>query len=131
MSEPTAEVAAAADRLMEAFSGGDEDGYFACFAPDATFFFHDLDPILSRQEYRDAVRSWKEEHGFRVLSSVSSDRRIAVYGDTAVLMHRVRTDQVWDGERATLNERESIVFRREPDGSWLAVHEHLSWEATP
>jgi ketosteroid isomerase-like protein len=23
-------------------------------------------------------------------------------------------------------ERETIVFRREPDGRWLAVHEHLS-----
>ena len=26
----------------------------------------------------------------------------------------------------TLHERETIVFAREEDGRWLAVHEHLS-----
>jgi ketosteroid isomerase-like protein len=30
------------------------------------------------------------------------------------------------GGEHDLAERETIVFRREPAGEWLAVHEHLS-----
>lgn len=120
------EVRAAVDRLMGAFSSGDEQGYFECFHPDATFFFYGQDPFDSRGDYRAAVRSWKDEHGFQVLSSTSLEPDIAVFGDTAVFTHRVRTEQRWDGEEVTLHERESIVFQRQPDGAWLAIHEHLS-----
>jgi uncharacterized protein (TIGR02246 family) len=120
------EVRAAVDRLMHAFSSGDEQGYFDSFHPDATFFFYGQDPFGSREDYRAAVRTWKNEHGFRVLSSTSLDPDIAVFGDTAVFTHRVTTAQRWDGEDVTLHERESIVFQRQPDGAWLAIHEHLS-----
>ena len=126
MSDPTEEVRAAAARLMTAFSTGDEQGYFDCFHPDATFVFHGVDPIGSRAEYRALVRMWKDEHGFQVLSSSSRDAEISVFGNTAVLTHRVTTIQRWDGEEATLHERESIVFQRQPDSAWLAIHEHLS-----
>jgi uncharacterized protein (TIGR02246 family) len=120
------EVRDAAGRLMAAFSSGDEEGYFACFHPDATFLFHGVDPIGSRAEYRASVRTWKDEHGFRVLSSTSHDADVAVFEDTAVFTHGVTTSQLWDDEEATLHERESIVFQRQPDGAWLAIHEHLS-----
>jgi uncharacterized protein (TIGR02246 family) len=124
------EVREAAATLMRAFSTGDEDGYFGCFHPDATFFFHGMDPIGSREEYRAAVGSWKAEHGFRVLSSSSRDAHVRAFGDTAVLTHRVTTTQLWDGEEVSLQERESIVFQRQDDGVWLAIHEHLSEEAS-
>ena len=130
MSEPTEEVRAAVDRLMEAFSTGDEQGYFDCFHPDATFLFHGVDPIGSRAEYRALVRTWKDEHGFRVLSSTSHDADVAVFGGTAVFTHGVTTSQLWDREEATLHERESIVFQRQPDGAWIAIHEHLSSDET-
>jgi uncharacterized protein (TIGR02246 family) len=120
------EVRAAADRLMVAFSTGDEDGYFDCFHPDATFLFHGVDPIGSRDAYRALVRAWKDQHGFRVSSSTSHDAAVSVFGDTAILTHGVTTRQTWEGEETTLHERESIVFRRQPDGAWLAIHEHLS-----
>lgn len=130
MSDPIEDVRAAAARLMAAFSSGDEQGYFDCFHPDATFLFHGVDPIESRDAYRALVRTWKDEHGFRVLSSTSHDADVAVFGDTAVFTHRVTTSQLWDGEEATLHERESIVFQRQPDGAWLAIHEHLSSDET-
>ena len=113
MTDAKDEVRAAADRLMEAFSTGDEQGYFDCFHPDATFLFHGVDPIGSRSEYRALVRTWKDEHGFRVLSSTSHDADIRVFGDTAILTHRVTTSQLWDGEEAALHERESIVYQRQ------------------
>ena len=120
------EVRAAADRLMDAFSSGDEQGYFDCFHPDATFLFHGVDPIGSRDAYRALVRAWKDQHGFRVLSSASHDADVSVFGDTAILTHGVTTRQTWEGEETTLHERESIVFQRQHDGAWLAIHEHLS-----
>ena len=126
MTETIEEVRAAVERLMEAFSTGDEDGYFECFHPDATFFFHGQDLIGSREEYRTAVRSWKAEHGFRVLSAESRDAETRLFGDTAILTHRVTTVQMWDGEESTLHERESVVFQRQGDRGWLGIHEHLS-----
>ena len=131
MTDAKDEVRAAADRLMEAFSTGDEQAYFNCFHPDATFLFHGVDPIGSRSDYRALVRTWKDEQGFRVLSSTSHDADIRVFGDTAILTHRVTTSQLWDGEEATLRERETVVYQRQPDGAWLAIHEHLSSDETP
>ncbi len=131
MTEAIEEIRAAVGRLMEAFSTGDEDGYFACFHPDATFFFHGQDLIGSREEYRTAVRSWKADHGFRVISAESRDADVRLFGDTGVLTHRVTTMQMWDGEESTLYERESVVFQRQGDGTWLAIHEHLSSDETP
>jgi len=130
MTEAIEEVRAAAGRLMEAFSTGDEDGYFDCFHPDATFFFYGQDLISSREEYRTAVRSWKAEHGFRVLSAESRDADIRVFGDTGILTHRVTTTQMWDDEQSVLLERESVAFQRQGDGAWLAIHEHLSSDGT-
>ena len=77
-------------------------------------------------QYRALVRAWKDEHGFRVLSSTSHDADVSVFGDTAIFTHGVTTRQTWEGEETTLHERESIVFQRQPDGVWLAIHEHLS-----
>ena len=130
MTAAEEEVRAAADRLMVAFSTGDEQGYFDCFHPDATFLFHGVDPIGSRAEYRALVRAWKDQHGFRVLSSTSHDADVSVFEDTAILTHGVTTRQTWEGEETTLHERESIVFQRQPDGVWLAIHEHLSSDET-
>ena len=126
MTEAIEEVRAEVERLMVAFSTGNEDGYFDCFHPDATFFFHGQDLIGSRENYRAAVRSWKADHGFRVLAAESLDAYIRVFRDTAILTHRVTTTQMWDDEESTLHERESIVFQRQGDGGWLAIHEHLS-----
>jgi uncharacterized protein (TIGR02246 family) len=131
MTETIGEIRAAAERLMEAFSTGDEDGYFGCFHPDATFLFHGVEPIDSRDEYRALVRRWKDEHGFRVLSATSHDPDVRVFDDTAILIHGVTTVQMWDGEESTLHERESIVFQRQGEGRWLAIHEHLSADETP
>jgi len=118
-------VAHAADRLVAAFSSHDRDAYFSCFAPDATFLFHTSPELLgSRASYEQEWAMW-EADGFHVDGCDTRDRRIdLVAPDVAVLTHRVRTRLA--GVPEVQRERESIVFRRTPDGTWLAVHEHLS-----
>jgi ketosteroid isomerase-like protein len=46
--------------------------------------------------------------------------------DVGVFTHDVLTNVRIEGKETEQRERETIVFRREPDGRWLAVHEHLS-----
>ncbi len=122
----TAEVLAAADRLVAAFGGHDVAAYFGAFRPDATFtFYTHPEPLRSRAAYEELWRTW-EADGFRVLSCASSDRHVQVLGDVAVFTHRVATRVVLGGAEEDLDERETIVFARAADGSWLAVHEHLS-----
>jgi len=120
-----AEVGRAADRLVAAFSSHDRDAYFASFAPDATVLFHTSPELLgSRSSYEQEWAMW-EADGFHVDGCDTTDRRIdLVAPDVAVLTHRVRTRLA--GVAEVQRERESIVFRRTPDGTWLAVHEHLS-----
>lgn len=126
---PADEVLAAARRLVEAFGSHRRADYFAAFAPDATFVFYTTPVVLgSRAAYEAEFDSW-EADGFRVLSCESSDQRVQLAGDCAVFTHRVATRATLGGETTVTDERETIVFRREPDGSWLAIHEHLS--ATP
>jgi ketosteroid isomerase-like protein len=118
-------VTAAADALLAAFATHDRDAYFASFAADASFLFHSSPSLLpTRAAYELVWATWESE-GFHVESCVATDRRIdVVTPDVAILTHRVRTrlTGVDDEQR----ERETIVFRRDGGGRWLAVHEHLS-----
>lgn len=121
------EVLERAGELVRAFAAGDLETYFACFAADASFVFHTTDRVLhSRQEYEALWAEWVEVDGFRVLSCESAERRVSCRGDGAVFTHLVRTVIRTTGGEEVLHERETIVFHRDGDGRWLAVHEHLS-----
>ena len=121
------EVRRAAEALVAAFGRGDLDGYFACFAPDASFLFPTTAGLLaSTDAYRREWARWEAEDGFRVLACTTSDTDVRVHGDGAVLTHRVRATVSASGSTSVLSERETIVFARQDDGRWLAVHEHLS-----
>jgi ketosteroid isomerase-like protein len=103
------------------------DGYFGSFAVDATFLFYTTPRLLeSRAAYQAEWRSW-EADGFRVLGCESSAGLVSVLTtDVAVFTHRVRTRVRTAAGEEDLAERETIVFRRDPAGRWLGVHEHLS-----
>jgi ketosteroid isomerase-like protein len=131
VSSQEAEVLAEADSLIAAFGHHDVDNYFAAFSPDASFIFHTHPQRLeSVKEYRDVWREWERDSGFHVLDCQSSNRRVDVFGDSAVFTHDVRTtvenaDGAAEPVQTVTSERETIVFARFDDG-WLAVHEHLS-----
>lgn len=120
-------VLEAAASLVEAFGRHDTEGYFDSFAPEATFVFYTHDtPLRSRNAYRRLWESW-EADGFRVLSCSSTDQHVQQLAENvAVFTHRVHTTVRAGEDEESLDERETIVFRREDDGRWLAVHEHLS-----
>jgi ketosteroid isomerase-like protein len=128
----TEEVLAAAGQLVEAFGRHDTAAYFDCFAPEATFIFYTTPARLSsRAEYEELWADWEREDDFRVLSCVSAGQVVQVLGDAAIFSHDVTTVvRTRAGEQA-VRERESIVFRRRRDGSWAAVHEHLSPRPEP
>ncbi len=119
------EVLAAAARLVAAFGASDGRRYFGCFAPGASFVFHNVPGWLpDRGAYERLWQEW-EADGFRVEQCRSLEPAVTLTGpDTAVFTHRVRTRMA--GTTGELAERETIVFQHSPDGGWLAVHEHLS-----
>lgn len=120
-------VLAAADVLVEAFARHDRDAYFAAFAPEATFLFHNLDRRLeSRAAYEAEWALWEARDGFRVTGCRSTERRVQLLGDVAIFTHAVETELSLAGKPVKSRERETIVFARNPEGRWLAVHEHLS-----
>jgi ketosteroid isomerase-like protein len=120
-------VLAAAERLVDAFGRHDRDGYFAAFAPEATFIFHNLDrPLRSRAAYEAEWQLWETRDGFRVRGCRSTEPHVQIVGPVAIFTHRVETDLVVDGALATNTERETIVFEKQATGDWLAIHEHLS-----
>jgi ketosteroid isomerase-like protein len=121
------QILEAADRLVEAFSGGRVDEYFACFHPRATFVFYTTDRRLeSTAEWRELWDSLERDEGFRVLECRSRRRRVQDLGETAVFTHDVETRVSTNAGEETLHERETIVFARGEERGWLAVHEHLS-----
>lgn len=123
----TDEVLAAARHLVEAFGDHRRDDYFACFAPEATFIFHTTPAVLrSRAAFEAEWDRWVAEDGFRVLSCRSEDQDVQLAGDVAIFTHRVATRASIGGEESDSDERETIVFRRDGTGRWLAIHEHLS-----
>ncbi len=127
MSDPDATAVAdarrAAERVVAAFAAHDTAAYFAGFATDATFLFHNHPRLLvGREAYRALWLTWEAE-GFHVEGCTSDEARCdLVASDVAVFTHRVRTVLRGEGEQ---RERETIVLARR-DGRWTAVHEHLS-----
>jgi len=127
MSDHTSAVLAAADALVAAFGRHDAKAYFDAFAPSATFIFYNLDRTLSdRAEYEAEWALWENRDGFRVKSCRSTDRKVQIVGEAAIFTHAVETELTIAGDTLTNHERETIVFVLQPDGRWLAVHEHLS-----
>jgi ketosteroid isomerase-like protein len=53
-----------------------------------------------------------------------------VHGETAIFTHRIETRLAFGPDETTASERETIVFCRQENGNWLAIHEHLSPAAT-
>lgn len=129
MTDPRAEVMEAAAALVAAYGAHDVEGYFGAFAPEATFIFYSTPRVLgSRAAYETEWRSW-EADGFRVLGCRSLEGHVHMLtDDIAIFAHRVRTRLRDASGEHDLAERESIIFRRDADGRWLGVHEHLSAE---
>ena len=121
------EVLAAAAKIVEDFGNHRTTDYFSGFASTATFVFYThTERLNSRAEYEELWASWEKDDGFRVHGCRSRDQRVQILGDSgAVFTHYVESDVEFGGEVATIRERETIVFERH-DGSWIAVHEHLS-----
>ena len=120
-----ADALGAVDRIIDDFAHHRRDAYFAGFAPDATFLFHNVDHRLeSRQAYETLWADW-ESAGFQVLSCSSTNRRIQLFGSIAVFSHDVETKAKLAGVAETSRERETIVLGF-TDGVWLGIHEHLS-----
>jgi ketosteroid isomerase-like protein len=127
MEHTTNAVLMAADGLIDAFARHDREKYFAAFAEDATFIFHNLDrPLPNRAAYEDEWTLWETRDGFKVVSCQSTDRNLQMLGNVGIFTHAVETTVDFNGEPLTSKERETIVFEKQADGRWLAVHEHLS-----
>ncbi|MDH4441835.1 MAG: nuclear transport factor 2 family protein [Rhizobium sp.] len=127
MTDTRTAVLAAANALVAAFGRHDSKAYFDAFAPEATFVFYNLDRTLAnRAEYEAEWALWERRDGFKVTACRSTERSVQVLGDVAIFTHRVETEVSLGGEAMINHERETIVFARQADGRWLAVHEHLS-----
>lgn len=124
------QVLDAAAELVAAFGAHDTGAYFGSFDPAATFVFHTHDePLRSRAAYEQLWASWEREDGFHVVSCASADQHVQLLGeDVGVFTHRVHTVVRTSGGEEALDERETIVFQRDAEGQWMAVHEHLSPE---
>jgi ketosteroid isomerase-like protein len=122
-----AEVLQAAAQLVARFAAHDTEAYFTAFAPDASFIFHTAaEAITSRAAYRKLWNDWESRDGFRVLGCRSTEQSVSVHGDTAIFTHHVATHLAFNDGETLAQERETIVFRRQPNHAWLAIHEHLS-----
>jgi uncharacterized protein (TIGR02246 family) len=127
VSDPDQEVRSAVDAIVSAFGDGRLDDYFGAFHADCTFVFYTTARRLeSVGEYRRLWDEWVREDAFEVVSCSTSGTRVQRLGDAAVVTHTVRTRVRTNQGEQDLDERETIVLVRQPDGRWLGVHEHLS-----
>lgn len=122
------EVLEAYERLVSAFrEGRDKFGSFA----DAATMVDGGRWFGSLAEYRAAWDAWVERIGHEpVPDSVETQvLSLQVLGDTAVLVHSIKSRERRNTKEETESEIETIVFARQPDRRWLIVHQHLSSQA--
>jgi uncharacterized protein (TIGR02246 family) len=112
------------EQLVGAFREGRDK--FGSFADDATI----IDGgrwFGSLVEYRTAWEEWVAEHGPLVPDSVETRiLDLRVLGDTAVLIHSIKSGEHTASTVEMEHEIETIVFGRQADGRWLVIHQHLS-----
>jgi len=121
-----AEVLATVEGLEARLDAGDLDAYFAGFAPDATFVFHDEERRLeSPGEYRALLEERIAGSGLRFLDRRRSEVRVQRWEDGAVVSFLDEATYEWEGDRETTRGRASWVLRRE-GGRWVVVHVHIS-----
>ena len=113
--------------LVGHFGSSRVSEYFACFSESADFIFYThTERLKSRQAYEDLWKTWEAEMNFKVLSCTSTNQDVRLVGDTvAIFTHNVSTNISTNDGADTVLERETIVFEL-VNGSWLAIHEHLS-----
>ena len=118
------EVLAAAANLVAAFAASDAPRDFACFAPAASFVFHNVPQWLpDRASYQRRWKDW-EGDGFRVEQCRSLEPRVTLAGpDTAVFTHCARTKLAGlvDGLVVTGNHRFPAFVSR-----WVACSPRAS-----
>ncbi len=132
VNDRIAEVLAAADRLIAAYGNWDIEAYLAFFAPDVRLiFYHDARIFDSRAAWATELAKLDSE-GYKILSCTSTNQHVDVYGEVAIFTHDVTTVELSvSGSKGMLKERETIIFKLQEDGRWLAVHEHLSGKPSP
>jgi len=121
------DVKKAAAELVDHFGSGRVNQYFACFRESADFIFYThTERLKSRKAYEDLWKTWEAEMNFKILSCTSTNQDIRLIGsNVAIFTHNVSTDVSTNEGVDTVAERETIVFEL-VNGSWIAIHEHLS-----
>lgn len=116
MTADEAAVWAAVLEIYDAFLAGDRKAIDARIAPDATIWDVVHEPLLHGKAERDA----RPAGGPKPTALHATEPVLDVYGDTAVVRHRL-TAELPDGRR--LRVRNTSVWRRDDD-RWLCVHNH-------
>ena len=101
--------------------------YFACFSESADFIFYThTERLKNRKAYEDLWKTWESEMNFKVLSCTSTNQDVRLVGNNvAIFTHNVSTQVSTNDGVDKVLERETIVFEL-VNGSWIAIHEHLS-----
>lgn len=121
------QVLGAATHLVSCFAAHNTEAYFACFSPSASFIFYNHSEILqSRSQYHRLWKYWEDTVAFRVLGCTSTSNTVKMIGDIGLFTHVVETEVSLSGLEYKMHERETILFKRDESGRWLAIHEHLS-----
>lgn len=117
----------AAAKIVADFGAHRKAEYFSNFDMGSTFLFYTHPVRLeSRAEYELLWDKWETEDGFRVHGCESTNQLVQdCGGQAAVFSHDVKTLVEFAGEVSEVLERETIIFA-EQNGSWIAIHEHLS-----
>ena len=121
------DVKKTAANLVGHFGASRVSDYFNCFSESADFIFYThTERLTSRKAYEDLWKSWESEMNFKVLSCTSTNQDVRLVGDAiAIFTHNVSTEVSTKDGVGTVLERETIVFEL-VNGSWVAIHEHLS-----
>jgi ketosteroid isomerase-like protein len=119
-----AAIAAAIDDMYDAFLAGDRRRFDGHLHAEVTTWETHLPGPLRTREQLDAYRDGRDSAGHRprLAVLVARDKRIDVWGDTAVARYLLVARGTGERDRAE-STRVTDVLRR-VDGSWVIVHHH-------
>ena len=120
-----AEATAIAERAEATFTSGKFDSIMAQYANGAVM----IDPAApSPSSDRKVQTEWAKAFvSMKPADYHVPDRRIQILGPDAFISSGTEMASIQSGTaRPTISARFTDVFKRQPDGSWKIVHEHVS-----
>ena len=115
---------AAVTAIYDGYLAGDREAVDARISPDATLWDAFHTPLVRGRDELDALRRARPADDPTPTELVAHDPVIDVIGEVGIVRHVLTVRYPAGADHAEQRIRNTGIWRRNPDGHWVCIHNH-------